>query len=173
VVPPGGQRDPRGMFRGTDITAWTLICAEAVLLAGCYRSPEAPEAQAPWLAVAPPIAPVSLSEVDLGNSLLAEVDNARLAIELRDPVAAANDVGQALAFARQLPNRISKLLLSEPPIIEPANPASVSGAAVSHARMTAFDAQVKLVSAQAELDGNNLQAADADLHAIQTGIPSS
>ena len=94
-----------------------------------------------------------------------------MAIELRDPVAAANDVGQALAFARQLPNWISKLLLSEPPIIEPANPSSVSGAAVSHTRMTAFDSQVKLVSAQAELDNNNLQAADADLNAIHTGIP--
>ena len=96
----------------------------------------------------------------------------RVAIELRDPVAAANDVGQALAFARRLPDRPSKLLLSEPHIIEPGNPSSASGTAVSHARMTAFDAQVKLVSAQAELDGNNLQAADTDLHAVQTGVPS-
>jgi hypothetical protein len=95
-----------------------------------------------------------------------------VAIELRDPVAAANDVGQALAFARRLPDRPSKLLLSEPHIIEPGNPSSASGTAVSHARMTAFDAQVKLVSAQAELDGNNLQAADTDLHAVQTGVPS-
>jgi hypothetical protein len=47
-----GQRDPCVMFSGGAIKSWTLICAEAVLLAGCYRNPEAPEAQAPWLAVA-------------------------------------------------------------------------------------------------------------------------
>jgi hypothetical protein len=105
----------------------------------------------------------------VGDSLLAEVDNARLAIELRDRVAAANDVGQALAFARQLTNQSSKLLLSEPLIIEPGK-SSVSGTAVIHARMTAFGALVKLGSAQAELD-SNLEAADADLHAIQWGIP--
>ena len=160
------QTPALGMFGGGVIKTWALICAQGVLLSGCHRSPVG---QAP-LTGAPPVAAVALSQVDLGASLLAEVDNARFAIELRDLVAAANDVGHALAFARQLPDRSSKLLLSEPLTIEPAHPSSVSGAAVLHARLTAFAALVKLGSAQAELE-SNLEAADADLHAIQMGIP--
>lgn len=155
------------MFSDGAVMTWALICAEAVFLSGCDRGPMV---QAPQGSDAQSVATTPLSQVDLGASLLAEVDNARMAIELRDRVAAYNDVGQALAFARQLTNRPSKLLLSEPPTGEPRSPLSVRRTAVSPSRMTVFGAMVKLGSAQAELD-SNLEAADADLHAIQTGIP--
>jgi hypothetical protein len=89
----------------------------------------------------------------MGSSMLAEVDNARVAIHLKDGVAASNDVAQAQYFARRLPDRPSKLLLSEHP---PA--------------MTGSGALVQLGSAQGSLSTGNLEAADSDLRAIQTAI---
>ena len=156
-----------GMISHGAMMTWALLCVEAMLLSGCHRDVPG---QAPRVIGAPPIADRLLSQVGVGDSLLAEVDNARLAIELRDRVAAYNDVSEALDFARQLTNRPSKLLLSGALPSEPGNPSGVSHMAVSPIRMTAFDALVKLGSARAELE-NNLETADADLHAIQIGIP--
>jgi hypothetical protein len=108
--------------------------------------------------------------VDLGASLLAAVDNARLALVLRDPIAASNDVGQALSFARQLPNRPSNLIRSEPTSIDHDRTSGAKGTDIYHDPLTAFRALAELTSAQAELDNSNLEAADADLHDIQDGI---
>jgi hypothetical protein len=147
---------------------WGFIFVEAVLLACCSCSPIS---QGPPLASAPPLGGAPLSQVDLGASILAEVGNARFAVSLRDPIAAGNDVDQAVSLARQLPDRPSNLLPSEPAPIEPDRPSGVSGTGISYARLTVFGAMVKLTSAQAELDGSNLEEADADLAAIQNGIP--
>jgi hypothetical protein len=144
---------------------WALVCANCLLFSGCHRSPPG---EVPSVIDQAPVADIPLSQVDLGASVLAAVDNARVAIEMRDRVAAYNDVDEAVAFARQLVNRPSRLLLSEPIAIEPGT--SSSPLAAAHVRITGFDVLVKLASARAELE-SNLQAADADLHDIQRGIP--
>jgi hypothetical protein len=104
--------------------------------------------------------------------LLAEVDNARFAIALRDPVAATNDVMQALSFAEQLSTRPSKLIRTGPTSIGDRQSAAAGGTGSYPAPLTDFGVVVTLNSVQAELAGN-LQAADADLHSIQSRIPQA
>lgn len=135
---------------------WALLLAAIAPLSGCQRNTDARTAQ---LASAPAVGGVPLSRVDLGDSLLAEVNNARYAIVLRDPISAANDVRQALNLARELPDHPSHLIRSEPT------------GALGHEPLTVFRALAKLTSAQAELDNSNLKAADADLRDIQDAIP--
>jgi hypothetical protein len=102
--------------------------------------------------------------------LLAEVENARLAIAVRDPDAASNDVAQALSFANQLPDRPSKLMRSERASSDRDRTSEPNATRLSHAPLTDFGAQVELNSAQVELTGN-LEAADAHLRNIQNRIP--
>lgn len=151
-----------------DFRTSAVACAAIVLLAACARYPSAsvPALAAP--ALAPPVA---LSQRDLGASVLAAIDNAQEAIALRDAIAAGNDVGQALAFARQLIDQV--------PTIFPPEPPSNQGRSFernSAGRLTAllrpFAIRVRLISAQALLTNGNLAGADAELSAIQKTVPS-
>jgi hypothetical protein len=142
----------------------------AFVFSGCHRNP-APTAQHMDSVLS--INAVPLSQLDLGASLLAAVDNARFAISRRDPVAAANDINEALSFARRLPERPSKLLLSEPRAIDRHRSSGVGPTPIPYAHLTDFGALVKLTSSQAELGNGNLEGADAELRAIRNGIPQS
>ena len=148
-----------------------MLAVATVLVSGCHPSPSTSTAALP---LPEPTGPVALSQVDLGASILAGVENALQAISLHDRIAAANDVGQALAFATQLPDQPSRLLPAEPITPAPAPPSDAAGIpdARPQARMTAFGAQVRLTSASAEIGSGNLQAAAADLHAIENGVPA-
>lgn len=152
------------MFTANAMRLWALLLAEAAVLSGCYRSPM------PHAPVETSAAPAPLSEVDLGASVLAEVDNARLAIAQHDLISAGNDVHRALLFARQLVDRPSTLFPSETVTTGAPWTAGVSATGTPHARLTAFGVQVKLATAQAELNGG-LDQADADLRDIQQDIP--
>lgn len=102
-----------------------------------------------------PLSALPLSQRDFGASILALVDNARFAISRHDAVAAQNDMRQAQVFARQLPDRpTGQSLIAKSPI-------------------TDFGLAVKLESAQADLGTLNFAKADADLKALQKGIPRS
>src|SRR5215472_373511 len=64
----------------------------------------------------------SLAEEDLGVSLLAGVDNARLAIARGDRLDAANDVADARTFAAQLAGQSSRLFADAPTLgADPTN----------------------------------------------------
>jgi hypothetical protein len=147
--------------------SWVCRFAGAALLSACQRSPVA---QAPQPASVPPLGLVPLSQIDLGATLLAEVANARVAIALRDPVAASNDVAQALSFAMQLPDRPSNLIRAVP--ISNDRDRTSGPRAMRHYEppLTVFAVQVELGSVQAQLPGN-LNAADTQLRDIQNGIP--
>lgn len=144
-----------------------LLLAGVALLSGCDRNPAA---QSPQAVSDPTFALPPLSQMDLGATLLAEVENARVAIVEGDPVAASNDLTQAWSFAVQLPDRPSKWIFSGP-LFEERN-------RISHPHdmprfdppLTVFGVQVELSSAQAELS-SNLEAADAHLRSIEDGIP--
>jgi hypothetical protein len=103
--------------------------------------------------------------------MLAAVDNARSAIALRNPNAAANDIRQAASYAKTLSGRLSDPIFPEPTTAAagPLGP-SVTGAPAG--RLTAFQAQVNLTTAQSELRNGNFTEADTGLLAIQNGIPS-
>lgn len=126
----------------------TLVAALAstVMLAACGRHRMAP---APASTNAAPPGPVALSQRNLGYTVLAEVDNARQAIESRDAIAASNDVGQALAFAREM----------------------IDHRRQSPAILTSFAVRVRLFSAQALLTSGSLSGADAELNAVQGQVP--
>jgi hypothetical protein len=102
--------------------------------------------------------------------LLAAVENARVAIAVGDPVAASNDVAQALSFDMQLLGRPSNLIRSGPLSNERDRTSGPGGMRGDDAPLTVFGVQVELHSAQAELP-TNLTAADAHLRNIQNGIP--
>lgn len=135
------------------VKSWVFLFAGPALLSGCQRSPVVQPAQP---ASVSRLGLVPLSQIDLGATLLAEVENARVALDAGDPVAASNDVAQALSFAMQLPNQPSNLIRSGP--------------MSNDAPVTAFGVEVELSSAQAQLPGD-LKAADAHLRNIQDGIP--
>lgn len=144
----------------------SLVLLAAVLLAGCHR--HAP-AVTPPASAARTVSPLPLSQADLGVSLLAEVANARFALSLGDVVAAGNDISAARAFAAQLPNRPSKLILPDPrgegrALFDPA------AAAAKHEPLTDFQAVVTLDSARTQLPDHVAQA-DSFLRALQSRVP--
>ena len=108
----------------------------------------------------------SLAE-DLGVSLLAGVDNARLAIARGNRLDAANDVADARAFAARLAGQSSRLFADTPPLIADGHPANQAPGPVP---VTRFEAQVKLGTASAALARGDLATADASLAAIQSGV---
>ena len=110
----------------------------------------------------------TLAEQDPGASLLAGVYNARLAIAAADRLDAANDVEDAKVFASQLAGGSSTLFADAPTLPGDRRPA---GGRQPPARMTRFEAQVKLVSAGAALANGDLAAADRDLKAVQDAVP--
>jgi hypothetical protein len=154
----------------TSVPQWCcLVLGGFFFLSACHRK-SVPEAAPVNLL---PVDAVPLSQLDLGASMLAAVDNARFAIRKGDPVAAANDLNQALSYARRLPDRPSRLLRSEPRAMD-RNQSSRPGAKpIPPAQLTDFGALVKLASSRAELDEGKLDDADAQLRAIQDGIPQS
>jgi hypothetical protein len=130
----------------------TLVAAlaTAVMLAACGRHRTAPAPAS--TGAAPPeqeLEPVALSQRNLGFTVLAEVDNAREAIELRDAIAAGNDVSRALAFAREM----------------------IDHRRQSPAILTSFAVRVRLISAQALLTSGNLSGTDAQLNAVRDEVP--
>jgi predicted small lipoprotein YifL len=117
-----------------------------VTLAACGRHGMAP---APASTSTPPPPPVALSQSNLGFTVLAEVDNAQQAIELRDAIAADNDLGQALAFATEM----------------------IDHRRQSPAVLTSFAVRVRLMSAKALLTDGNLSGADAELNGVRDQVP--
>ncbi|HTX49937.1 MAG TPA: hypothetical protein VME40_11160 [Caulobacteraceae bacterium] len=102
------------------------------------------------------------SAVDPGAAMLAGIDNARVAIAHGDQLGADNDLAQALSYAEQLPGATSKLFPDQTPT-----------RAGAHRQMLArFPAQVRLQSADAALQSGDVKDADADLAAIQAGVPA-
>jgi hypothetical protein len=147
-----------------------VLLALAMLLAGCARRP-APQPLPVTGAGAAPATTVALSQVDVGASMLAGVENARQAIAFGDRIAGANDLGQAQGFAMQLTNHSSRLIPSEPTILGTRRSAGTSAPDRPRARLTVFGVQVRLTSASAELTTGDFAAADADLRAVQDSIP--
>jgi hypothetical protein len=112
--------------------------------------------------------PPDLGQRDTGSMILASIADARRAIGLRDPLAANNDVGQALALARQA--------------IDQVLPVGVAGGAGSltadnaaqylTALLGSFPARVELISAQTLLTNGDVADADATLMALQNRVPA-
>lgn len=126
--------------------AWAPAIVASVLLVACARHSTA-------LSVAPPPgppAPSSLAQRDPGASMLAAVHDARQAIALRDPIAASNDISQALKLAPR-----------------PVNEGARSLAAL----LGSFPVQAQLISAQALLTEGQVAGADELLKAIQSRVP--
>lgn len=142
-----------------------FVVGLAALLAGCHH-------HSVGVILRPanvPSVDLPLSQVDLGASVLAEVENARLAIIAKDLVAASNDIAAAKSFAAQLPYRPSKLILPDPARAGRNRSSAPGGIYRFHAPLTDFETFVELVSAQADLLGNS-EAADSHLRNIQMGI---
>lgn len=144
-----------------------FIVAGVILVASCDRTPVS---SAPRLANASATGTSSPSHLDSGAAMLAAVDNARSAIALRNPNAAANDIRQAASYAKTLSGRLSDPIFPEPTTAAGPLGPSVTGAPAG--RLTAFQAQVNLTTAQSELRNGNFTEADTGLLAIQNGIPS-
>jgi len=102
------------------------------------------------------------ASVDPGGAMLAGVDNARGAIARGDALAANNDLAQALAYAVQLPGASSRLFPDQAP----------TRAGATSLMLPRFTAQVRLQSADTDLQSGDLKDADADLAAIQAGVPA-
>jgi hypothetical protein len=147
---------------------WFLLLPAAALIGGCHRNPVT---TSPPAASIPSGGLIPLSQLDVGASLLAEEENARFAISMRDAVAAANDVAQAVSFATQLSDHPSKLIPAEPSNGGRKRIAGPSDAASQHSPLTDFAALVDLTSAQSQLPAH-LQAADTYLRTIQSRIPT-
>ncbi|HUO12125.1 MAG TPA: hypothetical protein VMU37_05150 [Caulobacteraceae bacterium] len=92
---------------------------------------------------------------DVGAAMLADVENARLAIAQGQQLAAANDLGLGLAHSQQLAGAASPLF---PETITAKPP-----------RLSRFAAQVRLESADTALQLGDVGGADQDLAAIQSG----
>ncbi len=141
------------------------VIAGAAFLSGCDRDPEIrPQSSAPSVRV------ILMSQVDLGASLLAEVENARMAIQGRDSVAASNDIAQALLFTTQLLQRPSTLIGSKAIGDRQRWGSGRQATEIDHVALTEFGVLVELNSAQAELPAD-FEAADAHLRNIQDSIP--
>jgi len=153
----------------------TLVIASLVFIVACQR--HAAVTHTPHAA----FATNSLAEEDVGVSLLAGVDNARLAIAQANRLDAANDVADARTFAAQLAGQSSHLFADAPSLGAPSIEASPRAdghpsrrpAPAGHAPMTRFEAQVKLETAGAALARGDLATADASLAAIHSGVASA
>jgi hypothetical protein len=138
----------------------TALLVAVLAAAACHAPPH----QAPAVLSAAP-ASASLTAADPGAALLAGVENAQGAIAGRDPVAALNDVNQALVYAVRLPDVASALYPNEA-----APPGQRSSRADQP--LTSFDVLVQLTTAQAELENGDAARAEADLAAIEAGTPA-
>jgi hypothetical protein len=151
------------MFR-RQLGGCALLLLAAALLAGCGPPPGRPGAR-----VEPEPPRASLTALDNGADLLADVDDARAAIADRDAMAADNDVIQAGAFAIGLPDLASTPHRSE---ANAANPAAAQPSPAATTALTAFEAEVVLTTAQSRLERGDLAGADAALAAIQPRAPT-
>jgi hypothetical protein len=131
------------------------IMVGLVLLAGCNHAAARYRARMTNARAAESASP---GQSDSGALLLAGAENARFAIARGDQVAAANDVAQALSESQFLAVEPSGVIASE-----------VGDAA---GRMGPFQAQVRLLSAQADLLNGDLAKADATLSTIERGVPA-
>jgi hypothetical protein len=128
------------------IRTFVASLATTVMVAACGHHRIAPT---PASTSAPPPAPIALSQSNLGFTVLAEVDNARQALELHDAIAADNDLTQARAFATEMIDHHRQ----------------------SPAVLTSFAVRVRLISAQALVMVGNLSGADAELNALRDEVP--
>lgn len=142
---------------------WALAVAASVLLAACTRHSTSRVS----IALTGPETPISVAQRGIGASILASIDNARRAIGFRDPIAAQNDVNQALVLARKAIDQFVPA-----PTAGGAGSSSAATAAQSlTALLGSFSARVNLVSAQTLLTNGEVAAADATLMALQNRIP--
>jgi len=155
-------------FAGRILKLGSLVLAGVALLSGCDRNPLSPTPQR-----APPMANGAdpSHHLELGAAVLAAVENARNAIALRDPIAATNDIRQALSYAKMLPDRPSRLILATSGDIDQASARQGSLTRQSPRCLTDFQALVKLGAARSLLQRGDQRQADVELLAIQTGIP--
>lgn len=145
------------------LRAWGLaILASAVLVACTRHSTSAVSMRSTGIET-----PTGRAQCDIGSSILASIDDARQAIGFRDPLAAGNDVSQALALARK---SIDEFV--------PACSAGGSGSLAAGnaaqsltALLGSFPARVRLVSAQTLLTEGDVADADAILRALQNRVP--
>jgi len=143
-----------------------LVLSLAATLAACQRPQDRPHA------VVDASRPTgSLASVDLGVSMLADVDNARAAIAAHDVMAASNDVDQAIVFAVRLPDVNSALYPNDAILPGGHAPAGHGSGAAAPVALTSFDTEVALTSAQSAIEGGDLAVADTDLAAIQQRTP--
>ena len=136
------------------LRAWALAILASALLTACTR-------HSSMLLVPSRNTEVSNgpAQPNLGASILASIDDARRAIAFRDPIAADNDISQALESARQA--------------IDQVLPGRVAGsdAQALTALLRSFSARVRLVSTQALLTSGDVAQADAILMALQNRVP--
>ena len=102
--------------------------------------------------------------IDDGAAMLADAENARQAIARHALLAAANDLNRGLGEADQLAGAASSVFPEDAP--KPARNASTK-------RMSRFSAQVRLLSADTELENGDVADADRDLAEIEAGVPAS
>jgi hypothetical protein len=143
-----------------------LALSVATALAACQRPHDRPHAV---IDAARPTG--SLASVDLGVSMLADVENARAAIAAHDAMAAANDIDQAIDYAVRLPDVNSALYPNDAILPGGHAPAGHGSGAAAPAALTSFDTEVALTSAQSAIEGGDLAVADTDLAAIQQRTP--
>lgn len=106
----------------------------------------------------------AVAGVDDGAAMLADVENARQAIARHALLAAANDLNRGLGEADQLAGAASSVFPEDAPKSARNAPTK---------RMSRFAAQVRLLSADAELENGDVVDADGNLAAIATGVPAS
>ena len=145
--------------------AGACLLTAALLLGGCGGHP----ARAPRDLASRAQANPAVSS-GLGEDLLASVDSARAAIAERDTTAASNDIGKALYDAEWLPSETatSTSLFMPPPAPVDAGPKAGPAQAID-----SFGAESKLLSAESAIENGDMGGADADLGAIQAGVPRS
>ncbi|HTT04773.1 MAG TPA: hypothetical protein VMF64_05745, partial [Steroidobacteraceae bacterium] len=79
------------------LPSWALVVVVSALLVGCTQHSIRAVSQSP----SGTETPTELSQRDIGARVLASIDNARRAMGLGDPIAASNDVSEALSSARE------------------------------------------------------------------------
>lgn len=140
---------------------WILAVVASGLAVGCTRHSDSavpvPMSSAQTGSSVTGDATGGVAGGDVGSSILASIDNARRAIALRDPIAAANDISHDLDLAQKATGQ--------------AQPVPEGRAGSLTALLQSFPVQVKLLSAQALLTSGNVAGADSILMSIQSLVP--
>lgn len=144
------------------LPSWALVVVVSALLVGCTQH----SIRAVSQSSSGTETPTELSQRDIGARVLASIDDARRAMGLGDPIAASNDVSEALSSAREAIDQFVPL-----PITGSAGSLAADHAASLTKLLGSFPVRVRLVAAQTFLTKGDIPDADAILRALQNRVP--